>query len=80
MKSLRILSLESLLFFLAALRKARQGISSNIGFILVIIDVEMVTRELLGLPDLERAQASCIYKLAKVVVIYENENLIFIAF
>ena len=43
---------------LAPLRVAGQSISSSISLALVIIDVEMVARQFLGLADLARAQIS----------------------
>ena len=55
MRNLDVLS--STLFFLiiAPLRKAKEGIYSNICLALTIIDLKIILRELLGLPDLVRA-------------------------
>lgn len=40
----------------------------------------MVLRELLSPTDLPRAQAFDIYKLLEIVMVIENENLIFAVF
>ena len=40
----------------------------------------MVLREFLGLVDLTRAQAFCIYKLTEVVIVSKDKDLIFAAF
>lgn len=46
----------------------------------MIIDLEVVLKELLDLADLVRTQAFCIYKLTKVIIISKDEDLMFIAF
>ena len=40
----------------------------------------MVSEELLGLMNLFGAQAFCIYKTMKIIVICKDENLIFVTF
>ncbi len=79
MKNLRILIFESFLFGLASLKEARQGISRNISLFLIIIDLEVVSRELLGLADLAEAQTLCIYELTEIVVVDKDEDLMFAA-
>lgn len=46
----------------------------------MIINLKIVLRELLGLADRIRAQAFCIYKLTEVIMVNQNEDLIFIDF
>ncbi len=45
----------------------------------MIIDLEIVLRELLGLVDLTRAQAFCIHKSTEVIIISKDKDLIFAA-
>ncbi len=80
MKNLRILISESLFLGLTSLREAKQGISCSISLSLTIIDLEVVSRELLGLSDLTRAQTLCIYELAEVIMVIQDKNLVFAAF
>ena len=40
----------------------------------------MVARELLGLTNLSEAQVFRIYEVTEVVVVYEDENLVFATF
>ncbi len=80
MKNLGVLISKSLFFGLASLREVRQGISHSISFSLTIIDLEVVSRELLGPADLTRAQTLCIYKLAEVIMVSKNKDLVFATF
>ncbi len=80
MKNLVVLISESLFFDLASLRKARQSISRSISLSLIIIDLKVVLRELLGPADLTRAQTLCINELAEVIIVSNNEDLVFAAF
>ncbi len=80
MKNLGILISESLFFGLASLKEVRQGISRSISFSLTIIDLKVVSREFLDLTDLTRAQTLCIHKLAEVIMVNKDEDLVFAAF
>ena len=80
MKNLSIFILERFFLGLAPLWEARQGISRSISFSLIIIDFEVLSRELLGPTDLTKAQAFCIYDSAKVIMVNNNEDRIFLAF
>lgn len=80
MKNLGIFMFEGFFFDLASLTKARQDIHYNISFSLTIINLEMISRELLGPSNLTGVQAFCIYKLTKVITIYKDKDLIFTAF
>ena len=54
----------------------RQGVSSSISFALIIVDLEVVTREFLGLADLSEAQTLQIYKPAEVIMVDKYEDII----
>ena len=80
MKNLAILSLELLFFILTFLGKPRQSICSRIHFTLAIVNLEVVSRELLGSADLPGAQALCIHKTTEVIVVCKDKNLMLAAF
>ncbi len=80
MKNLGVFISESLFLGLASLGEARQGIRRSISLSLMIIDLEVVSRELLGPADLMRAQAFCIHKSAEVIMVSKDEDLVFVAF
>ena len=44
------------------------------------MNLEVVTRELLGPSDLTRTEALCIYELTEVIVVSKDEDLVFTAF
>ena len=46
----------------------------------MIIYLELITRELLGPPDLSRAQVLYIHKLTEVVMVCKDKDLVFAAF
>lgn len=58
----------------------RQSIECSICLVLAIIDPKMVLRELLGSPNLLKAQALGIHKLAEIVILSKNKNLVFTIF
>lgn len=62
MKDLGILSSKLFFFVWTSLRKARQGVCSSISLALVVINLEVVLRELLSSSDLMRTQAFCIHE------------------
>ena len=80
MKDLAIFSLELIFFIDAFLEKLWQSICSCVWFILMILNLEMLLRELLGLAKLSKAQIFCIYKATKVIVIYEDKYFVLITF
>ncbi len=80
MKNLGVLISENLFFGLASLKEVIQGISRSITLFLIIIDLEVVSRELLGPADLTRAQTLCIHESAEVIMVSKYEDLIFAAF
>ena len=80
MKNLSVFSLKLFFLIQASLRAAKEYLYSFIRFILTIIDSKMVTRELLSLADLTRAQTFCIHKLSEVIMGSENKNFVFAAF
>ena len=80
MKDSTILSLELILFILAFLGKLRQSICSRICLTLAIVDLEMVSRELLGAADLSGAQALRIHETTDVIMVRKDENLMLATF
>ena len=60
---------EGVFFLSISLRVLRQDISSSVSFALTIIDLEVVTKEFLGLADLFRAQTFYIHELSKVLMV-----------
>ena len=54
-QNLDLFRLEGLFLFSTPLRVLRQGIGSSVSLALTIVDLEVVTRELLGLADLSGA-------------------------
>ena len=47
---------------------------------LLIVNSKVILRELLGSPDLSGAQALCIYKAAKIIMIGKHENFVLTPF
>ena len=80
MKDLAILSSELILLILASLGKLRQSICNRICLALAIIDLKVITKELLGPTDLSGAQALCIHELTEVIMVRKDENLMLAAF
>ncbi len=75
----RVLGLEGLFFLSTPLEVSRQGISSSISFVLLIIDPEVVSWQFLRPPDLLKAQAFRIYETLEVVVVCKHENFMLAA-
>ena len=74
MQDLDILGKEGLFFFCTLLRISRQGISSSISLVLIIIDTKVVTRKFLGPADLPRAQTLRVYEPTEFVVVDKHKN------
>ncbi len=79
MENLEILISKSLFLSLASLGEARQDISYSIRLSLIIIDSEMISRELLGTTDLIRAQAFRIHESTEVIMVSKDKDLTFAA-
>ena len=60
--------------FYTLLKVSKQGISSSIYLVLIIIDLKMVTEKFLSLTDLFRAETLCIYKPLEVIIVDKHEN------
>ena len=73
-QNLDVLRLESLFLLSTPLRVLRQGIGSSVSLALMIVDLEVVTREFLGSADLSEAQTLRVHELAEVVVVGKHEN------
>ena len=80
MKDLAILSFELIFFILSFLKKSQQSIYSFICLVLAIIDLKMVSKELLGQIGLLGAQTPCIYKTTEIIMVHHDKNLMFAAF
>lgn len=80
MENLRLLSLENLFFDLPPLRKLKQNINSSISLFLIVINLNRIPRDFLDIINLLKTQTFGIHKLAKVIVINEDKNLVFIIF
>ena len=76
MQSLDVLRLEDLFFLSTPLRVSRQGIGSSVSLALTIVDLKVITRELLGPADLSGAQTLRVHEPAEVVVVDKHENFI----
>ena len=80
MKDSAVLSSQLIFLILAPLEKPRPSIYSRICLALAIIDPKVITRELLGPPDLFGAHALCIHETTEVIVVRKDENLMLAAF
>ena len=80
MKDLAIFSSELIFLILTFLRKSQQSICSCICFVLVVVNLKIVLRELLNPMDLSGACVFYIYKVTKVVMAYEDKYFMFAAF
>ena len=63
----------------ASLGEVRQGISDGISLSLTIVNSKMVPREFLGQSDLPGTQALGIHESTEIVIISEDEDLVFAA-
>ena len=74
MQNFDVLVLKGLFFLCILLGVSRQDVSSFIGFALIIIDLEVVTREFLSPANLFGAQTLRIHEPTEVVVVGKHEN------
>ena len=74
MADLDVLGVEGIFLLCTSLRVLRQGINSSVSLILITIDLEVVTKEFLGLADLPKAQILCVYEPEEVVVVVKRED------
>ena len=80
MKNLEILISKSFFLGLASLKEARQGISRSICIFLTIIDLKVISRELLGPKNLIKAIAFSIHELTELIMVNKDEDLVFATF
>ena len=64
---LDVLGVEDLFLFCTLLRVSRQNINSSVSLALTIIDLEVLTRELLGPTNLSGAQIPCVHKKRRLL-------------
>ena len=69
MKNLGILSSKLFFLIMAPLKEAKEGVYSFIYLVFMVIDLKMVPKKFLGLPNLTKAQTFCIYEPTKVFVV-----------
>lgn len=79
-ENLGVLSLKNIFFSLISLQKASQGINSNIGLFLMVVNFKIILREFLSPPDLSKTQVLGIYKATKIVVVSKDKDFIFAMF
>ena len=79
-QDLGVFGLKGNFFFGTLLRVSQQSICSSIDLALSIINAKMVAQKFLGPADLSGAQVFHIHKAAEVVVVCEDENLVFATF
>ena len=80
MQNLDVLRLEGLFVLSNPLRVLKQGIGSFVSLVLIIIDLEMVTRKFLSLADLSGAQNFRVHELSKVDMVGKHEDFMSRAF
>ncbi len=80
MENLGVFISKTLFLGLVSLGEVRQGISCNISFSLMIIDLEVVSREFLSTADLTRAQTFYIHELTEVIMVSKDKDLVLAAF
>ena len=74
MQNLDVFRSEGLFLLSTLLKVSRQGIGSSVSLALTIVDLEVVTRELLGPADLSGAQTLRVHELAEIVAVGKHEN------
>lgn len=74
MKNLNILISEHFFRGLTSLKEVSESIRRSIGFFLTKIDLKIVSRELLSLTNLTRAQTFYIYESTDVIMINKMQT------
>ena len=80
MQNLCILGSESFFFFNILLEVLWQDISSFISFVLLIINLKVVSWQFLSLIYLFRAHTLCIYEALEVIVVYKHKDFMLAIF
>ena len=75
MQDFDVFGAKGVFFLRTLLRVSKQGISSSVSFTLMIVDLEVIAREFLGLADLPGAQTLCFHEPTEVVVVDEYKHL-----
>ena len=73
-QNLDILCLEGFFFLSTPLGVLKQGISSCVSFVLIIIDLDVITREFLSPVDLSEAQTLCVHEPTEVFMVGKHKN------
>lgn len=69
MEDISIFNSKSLFFIEVLLGEVEEGVGDGVSFALLIINMEIILREFLGLADLARTQTFYIYELMEIVII-----------
>lgn len=80
MKNLGIFINESFFLSLAFLREVKQSINCNISLSLVIFNLKMVLKELLGLAGLTKIQVLHSHESTEIIIVSKDKDLIFTVF
>ena len=75
MQNFDVLGAEGLFLFNTLLRVSRQGISSSVGLVLTIVNLEVVAREFLGPADLSEAQTLNFHKPMEIIMVGKYKYL-----
>lgn len=68
MKNLRVFNLNGFFLSLVSLNKVEKVVNCSISFFLTIINLKIISRKLLSLSNLFRAQVFDINKMVKIIV------------
>ena len=79
-KNLGVFSSKLIFFIITLLRGVKKSVYISIYFALIVGDLKMIPKKLLGLADLIRAQALCFHKSTKVVMISQDKDFILVTF
>ena len=74
MQNLDVLRSEGVFLFNTPLKVSRQGIGSSVSLVLMIIDLEVITRVFLSPIDLSGAQTLCVHELSEVIMVGKHED------
>lgn len=80
MENLGVFISETLFLSRASLREAKQSISYSICFFLIIIDLEVISREFLGQADLTSTKTFCIHEFSEDVMVNKDKDFVFTVF
>lgn len=80
MQNFHVFGSEGFFFLKTPLRESNESVNYFIGFILVIVNLEVILRKFLNLLNFFGAQVLCIQELFKVIVIRQHKYFILTTF